>query len=79
MLESTDMLKDNAYIIEFKVHKPGREKSIEETSANALTQIEEKKYETALAAKGFAPEKIRKYGFAFEGRKCLIKEGQSCK
>lgn len=75
MLEPVNKLQDNAYIIEFKVHKPGREKSIEETAVNALAQIEEKAYETALAAKGFAPEKIRKYGFAFEGRKCLIKEG----
>lgn len=75
MLEPVNKLQDNAYIIEFKVHKPGREKSIEETAVNALAQIEEKAYETALAAKGFAPEKIRKYGFAFEGIKCLIKEG----
>lgn len=75
MLEPVNKMQDNAYIIEFKVHKPGREKSIEETAVNALAQIEEKAYETALAAKGFAPEKIRKYGFAFEGRKCLIKEG----
>lgn len=75
MLEPVNKLQDNAYIIEFKVHKPGREKSIEETAVNALAQIKEKAYETALAAKGFAPEKIRKYGFAFEGRKCLIKEG----
>lgn len=64
--------KDNAYIIEFKVHKPGKEKSLEETAANALAQIEEKKYETELTAKGIPPANIRKYGFAFEGKKCLI-------
>lgn len=75
MLEPVNKVQDNAYIIEFKVHKPGREKSIEETATNALAQIEEKEYETALTSKGFAPERIRKYGFAFEGRKCLIKEG----
>lgn len=40
--------------------------------ANALAQIEEKQYEAALIASGFAPENIRKYGFGFQGQKCLI-------
>lgn len=35
-------------------------------------QIEEKQYETELIANGIAPENIRKYGLAFEGKKCLI-------
>lgn len=35
-------------------------------------QIEEKQYETSLIANGFAPGKIRKYGFAFQGKTCLI-------
>lgn len=65
--------KDNAYIIEFKVHKPQKESSLEETAANALNQIEEKKYEVSLIADGFDPQRIRKYGFAFEGKRCLIK------
>jgi len=79
MLEPINKMQDNAYIIEFKVHKPEKEKSIEETASNALAQIEEKGYETALVTKGIASEKIRKYGFAFEGRKCLIKKGQNRK
>lgn len=57
---------------EFKVHKPKREKDLEETVANALAQIAEKKYEAELIADGIAPERIRKYGFAFEGKMCLI-------
>jgi len=35
-------------------------------------QIEEKQYETSLIANGFAPGQIRKYGFAFQGKTCLI-------
>ena len=72
MLKPSDKEKDCAYIIEFKVHKPKKEKSLEETVANALSQIEEKQYETALIAEGFAPGRIRKYGFAFKGKECLI-------
>ncbi|MBR3761798.1 MAG: AAA family ATPase [Lachnospiraceae bacterium] len=63
--------KDDAIIIEFKVRKK-REKSIEETLQNALQQIEDKQYETELLAKGISKERIRKYGFAFEGKNVLI-------
>ncbi len=72
MIEPPDREKDPAYIIEFKVRKPEKEKSIEETLANALMQIEEKAYEAALTAKGIPHQRIHKYGFAFEGRKVLI-------
>lgn len=37
-----------------------------------VRQIEEKQYATTLASKGIPAEKIRKYGFAFEGKKVLI-------
>ncbi len=72
LMKPTDRDRDYAYIIEFKVHKPRKEKDLEETLANAHRQIEERKYETDLAAEGFAPERIRKYGFAFRGKECLI-------
>ena len=41
----------------------------------ALKQIEDRKYETALVSKGIPKEKIRKYGFAFCGKKVLIGKG----
>lgn len=72
IMKPLDREKDCAFIIEFKVHKPKREKDLEETLANAHKQIEENRYEAELVAEGFAPEKIRKYGFAFQGKECLI-------
>lgn len=72
VLVPADKAKDFAYIIEFKVRKPKKEKDLAETVANALLQIREKQYDTQLIADGFSPERIMKYGFAFEGKKILI-------
>ena len=75
MLEPVDKEKDAAIIIEFKVLNS--EKSLEDTVQTALTQIEEKQYETVLIDKGFPQKNIRKYGFAFEGKKVLIGSSKS--
>lgn len=72
MLKPVDREKDCAYIIEFKVYKSYKEKTLGETLANAHAQIEEKQYEAGLIEEGFVPGQIRKYGFAFQGKKCLI-------
>ena len=72
MLTPKDRNKDCAYIIEFKVHKPLKEKDLAQTVANAHSQIDEKLYDAKLIADGFSSEQIRKYGFAFRGKECLI-------
>ena len=66
--------EDAGIILEFKVHDPKEEPSLEETAAAALKQIEEKKYDRTLLDLGLEKENIKKYGFAFEGKKVLIGE-----
>lgn len=64
--------KNPAIILEFKIRNMRAEQTLEETVQSALKQIEEKKYDAELADLGIEPEKIRHYGFAFEGKKVLI-------
>ena len=71
MLEPKDKA-DDAFILEFKVLNRRREQTLEDTVASALAQIEEKNYASVLMEKGIPEAKIRKYGFAFEGKNVLI-------
>ena len=65
---------DDAIILEFKVYEADEEGSLQETVQSALKQIEEKNYDAGLIALGTPKERIRHYGFAFEGKKVLIGE-----
>ena len=64
---------DNAIIIEFKVRDSKEEATLLDTAEAALKQIEEQQYEVTLKNRGIPGDRIRTYGFAFEGKKVLIK------
>lgn len=72
MIEPRDTKKNDAFILEFKVHDEDDGKTLADTVAAAHEQIDRKCYAAALTAKGIPEEKIHKYGFAFEGKKVLI-------
>ncbi len=62
----------DAIVMEFKVQNPAKEEDLKQTVQNALVQIEEKRYDTELLARGIPESKIKHYGFAFCGKKVLI-------
>lgn len=64
--------EDDGIILEFKIHDSEDEADLKETVQAALKQIEEKRYEQTLLDHGVKKERIRKYGFAFEGKTVLI-------
>ena len=64
--------KDDAIILEFKVHDPSEESTLMDTVLEAHRQIEEKNYAAELTVRGIPENRIRTYGFAFQGKNVLI-------
>ena len=52
--------------------EPEREKrkSLEETARSAFDRIRERRYSEELKNRGISEERINRYGFAFEGKRC---------
>lgn len=72
MLEPKRLKEDDAIILEFKVHDPEDEGTLQDTVQAALRQVEKKQYAAALVSRGIAPERIRSYGFVFQEKRVLI-------
>ena len=70
MLEPKDK-NENSFVMEFKVYKEEKEKTIEDTIENAKKQIEERKYAEDLEERGYT--KITKMVFAFKGKEVKMK------
>ncbi len=64
--------EDPAFVLEFKVHDPEDEDTLEDTVQEALKQITDKNYDSELIARGILKKRIRHLGFAFEGKRVLI-------
>lgn len=74
LLEPRDR-RDDGIIFEFKVFYPKRDADLQAAADAAVRQILDKKYADVLRAKGVPKEKIRIYGFAFQGKQVLIEGG----
>lgn len=72
MLEPVEIGQSDAIILEFKVIDPESEADLNATVNSALEQIRHKQYDAQLLARGFRPDQIRAYGFAFQGKQVLI-------
>ena len=61
-----------AIVIGFKVYDSEDEKQLKDTVKAAHRQIEEKRYDDEIIQLGIEKDRIKHYGFAFEGKKVLI-------
>lgn len=59
-------------VIEFKKLDPDDHETLEETAAEALNQIKDKKYFITLKNRGI--ENIKEIGIVFKGKEIYIKE-----
>ena len=74
IMESKDEQHDSV-ILEFKVIDTERENDLHDTASNAIKQIMEKEYAASLEMSGVSHNRIRIYGFAFQGKNVLIEGG----
>lgn len=72
LLEPRHPQEDDAIILEFKMHDPEDEVTLQDTVQEAHRQIEARQYGAQLTVRGIPEERIRSYGFAFQGKKVLI-------
>ena len=72
VIEPKNPKEHDAIIIEFKVLNRRKENGLEQCVQSALAQIEDKQYEAQLIERGIPRERIRRYGFAFQGKEVLI-------
>ena len=73
-LKPLNSKEENAYIFEFKVFHPKKDKTLERTAQVALEQIRENAYTIELVTEGY--QSIHTYGFAFRGKEVLIEKGE---
>ncbi|MDE6686613.1 MAG: ATP-binding protein [Lachnospiraceae bacterium] len=71
MLEPKNDTLD-AYVIGFILFNKNRDLTMEDTVAAAHKQMEDKRYEDLFSSKGIGPERLKKFGFAFQGKEVLI-------
>lgn len=62
----------DAYVIGFMIFNKTRDMTMEDTVAAAHAQMKERRYDASMSAKGIPAERIKKYGFAFQGKEVLI-------
>ena len=72
MLEPVDPSRDDGIVLEFKVRNPRREETLGDTVASALAQIADRGYAGELVSRGVPADRVRAYGFAFEGKRVLV-------
>jgi len=63
-----------AYILEFKVCHPKREKTLKQALKVGLQQIQNENYAQILLEDGVPKENIKKFAFAFKGKDVLVGE-----
>lgn len=73
LLEPKDPRSDGM-ILEFKKFDLRYDRNLNDTVNRALKQVDDKKYQAVLEAKGIQGDRIKVYVFGFKGKEVLIVE-----